>query len=278
MNYCDSACADALVAMSRGVADVVARISKHGVVLRDLTPNNIMVSGDRYTARRPRTVDAAGRDGATVRGPDTRLHAPDEQPCTTRRRRGRLRAGGGDAYFILTGIDPYLGGSNRFSDHVDDVLDRFAPREPVAAEQIEHVRRYLGAPSVGAEGARRNLPRAASRDQILSEAVAAGVELVHCSEWDSTSWPLPAKWGPGSLHPASFMSGTAGIARFYLDLWKATGDRAWIGHADDLVEWTCERFPYIPRQSPPGLYFGMGALPWLMAELAGVSSDRRSTL
>jgi tRNA A-37 threonylcarbamoyl transferase component Bud32 len=276
MNYCDSACADALVAMSHEVADVVARISKHGVVLRDLTPNNIMVSGDRYTAidlELSTLPDATeppfeGRTPGYTR-PTSNPARPDADEVDY--------ALAAVTHFILTGIDPYLGGSNRFSDHVDDVLDRFAPREPVAAEQIEHVRRYLGAPSVGAEGARRNLPRAASRDQILSEAVAAGVELVHCSEWDSTSWPLPAKWGPGSLHPASFMSGTAGIARFYLDLWKASGDRAWIGHADDLVEWTCERFPYIPPQSPPGLYFGMGALPWLMAELAGVSSDRRST-
>jgi len=276
MNYCDPVCADTLAAMSRGVAETVARISKHGVVLRDLTPNNIMVFGDRYTV-----IDL---ELSTL--PDaTEPPFEGQTPGYVRPTSSPARPDADEVYyalaavthFVLTGIDPYLGGSNRFSDHVDAVLDRFAPGEPVVAEEIERVRRHLGAPSAGPEGTRRNRPPAPSRDQILSEAVAAGVELVQCTDWDPTSWPLPEKWGPGSLHPASFMSGTAGIAHYYLDLWRATGDRAWIGHADDLVEWTCERFPHIPGQSPPGLYFGMGALPWLMAELARVSSDRRST-
>ncbi|WP_407656134.1 lanthionine synthetase LanC family protein [Lentzea waywayandensis] len=70
------------------------------------------------------------------------------------------------------------------------------------------------------------------------------------------------------MHPASFMAGTAGIARYYLDLWEATGDEAWLKHTDKLLTWTVENNPVVPGQTPPGLYFGLGSLPWLMTDLA----------
>jgi hypothetical protein len=116
-----------------------------------------------------------------------------------------------------------------------------------------------------------------SADQILTEAVAAGHELVRRVEWQGP-WPWPSRWSPGSMYPASFMAGTSGIAWYYLDLWRATNDREWVRQAGDLLEWTFETFPFILGQSPPGLYFGMGALPWLMAELAGICDDRRAAL
>ncbi|MFD4669741.1 lanthionine synthetase LanC family protein [Lentzea sp. NPDC058450] len=114
---------------------------------------------------------------------------------------------------------------------------------------------------------------AVGADSTVEEAVKAGEELVRLAEWDRYPWPWPQRWAPGAMHPASFMAGTAGIARFYLDLHEATGDRAWLGHADKLISWTVDAHPVVPGQTPAGLYFGLGALPWLMTELAAAGHE-----
>ncbi|GLY47556.1 lanthionine synthetase LanC family protein [Lentzea sp. NBRC 102530] len=113
-------------------------------------------------------------------------------------------------------------------------------------------------------------------DSTVEEAVEAGEELVRLTEWDRHPWPWPQRWAPGAMHPASFMAGTAGIARFYLDLHEATGDGAWLGHADQLLTWTVDTNPVVPGQTPPGLYFGLGALPWLMTDLAAAGHEPES--
>ena len=278
-NYRDRADADALTSACRKVAGLVTQLRSHGVLLRDLTPNNIMVAGDRYTMIDLELSSLAGSAEPAYTGYTPGYARPGD---------GGRSEDAGDveyalaaiAHLVLTGIDPYLGPTASFASHVDAVLAEFGPlnRGAVAA-QVAQVRRQLGAGGPARRPAWTAARRAGpSPEQVLTEAVAAGRELVRRVEWGSRSWPWPQRWSPGAVHPASFMAGTSGIAQYYLDLWQATSDREWVGHADDLLEWTFQAFPFVPGQSPPGLYFGVGALPWLMAELAGLADDRRATL
>jgi tRNA A-37 threonylcarbamoyl transferase component Bud32/cytochrome c553 len=272
-NYCGRTDVDSLTSICRKVSDLATRVTSHGVLLRDLSPNNIMVSGDHYTMIDLELSALAGSTEPVYAGHTPGYARPDDSGSPD-------DAGDVDyalaaiAFFILTGIDPYLGRTTSFAPHVDAVLAEFGP--PVSGATTAQIARARGLSSAGAT---RHVRSAASStspssDQVVTEAVGAARELVHRVEWSSHPWPWPRSWSPGSVHPASFMAGTSGIARYYLDLWQATNDREWIRHADDLLEWTFETFPFIQDQCPPGLYFGVGAMPWLMAELAGVSGGR----
>ncbi|WP_439658465.1 lanthionine synthetase LanC family protein [Lentzea sp. HUAS TT2] len=238
-------------ALVRKIRELVARVTAHGVEPRDLTPNNIMVDGDRvavidlelFRASRSTEPPFAGATPGYVPYRDTGNSFDVEYALTA------------IAHFVLTGADPYLDGATDFAPHVPAVLAAFGPSAAVAATAESEL----------------------GREEVLAEAVAAGEELVRRVEWDSGPWPWPGAWAPGSVHPASFMSGTTGIVRYYLDLGRATGDPRWAGHADELLEWSFAAHPFIPRQSPAGLYFGLGAMPWLMVELAAATGGRRAT-
>jgi tRNA A-37 threonylcarbamoyl transferase component Bud32 len=275
-NYRDQADVHSLMLACRKVSDLVTQVRSHGVLLRDLTPGNIIVAGDHYKIIDLELSSLAGSAEPAYQGFTPGYARPNGT--------GRS-ADAGDveyalaaiAHLILTGIDPYLGRGTSFAPHVSAVLAEFGPPcSDAVAAQVAQVRDRL------ARGDRASRPAACpaapSPEQVVTEAVAAGRELVHRVEWRSLPWPWPQSWSPGPVHPASFMAGTSGIAQYYLDLWQATNDREWVRHADDLLEWTFETFPFVPGHSPPGLHFGMGALPWLMAELARIADGRRAAL
>jgi tRNA A-37 threonylcarbamoyl transferase component Bud32 len=277
VNYCGPLDTNTLMFMSRKVSDLAARVESLGVLLRDLTPNNVMVLGDRYAVIDLELSSLAGSAEPQYEGwtpgyarPANNGRSPDAGDVEY--------ALAAISHFILTGVDPYLNVTESFSSHLDAVLHEFGPGSGgIVAAELEQVRTRLAAGGSGTLLVRQpSGPAAASQDQIVADAVTAGHELVQRVEWDSQAWPWPEKWSPGSIHPASFIAGTAGIVQYYLDLWEATKDREWVRHADDLLEWTFDTFPFVPSQSPPGLYFGLGAMPWLMAKLAAVADNPRA--
>src|SRR5262249_39580984 len=160
-------------------------------------------------------------------------------------------------HYILTGLHPFLAQSVPYGRHVGPVLDAFVPDGVLRAEAAEVRARLADPDSVGVD---------ATGERVLADALAAGPELARLVESDKHPWRWPERGSPGSVHPASFMSGPAGIARFYLDLWRVSGERGWLDEAERLLQWTVDVAPFVAGQSPPGLYFGLGALPWLMVE------------
>lgn len=273
INYREPVTTDALHDMCRRVGELADALRAHGVNPRDFTPNNILVDGDRY-----RAIDVELFELACSPEPSFDGWTPGYA-----RPRGEGRAGPDDGpeyalaavrHFILTGIDPWLGSSARIGDHVEAILDTFGPDDTGAvAADLHHVRTHLAAPAAAAPRRPASTPPS---EQVLAEAVEAGEELVARAEWDNAAWPWPQRWAPQLFHPACLHSGIGGVARFYLDLWAATGQRTWLDHTDELLEWTCARHPYLAGHTPAGLHFGHGALPWLMDELAAADPRRRT--
>lgn len=277
MNYIGPLRPAALLAMWRAVCDAVTRVQAHHILLRDLTPNNIMVVGDRYAL-----IDLE----LSVRTCSPEPRYIGWTPGYARVADDTGAADAGDAayalaaigQYIFTGVDPYLGRTVPFSSHVDAVLREFWPGDAATAELAQVRARLVPTAAAAPPVRRRPAPGTAVTppEQIVAEAAAAGRELVAHVEWERRPWPWPDRWSPGSAHPASFMAGTTGIVQYYLDLWHATQDRDWLRHADDLLDWTFDTFPYVPGQTPSGLYFGLAAMPWLMAELAAVCDASRA--
>ncbi|MEV6236059.1 lanthionine synthetase LanC family protein [Lentzea sp. NPDC051838] len=253
LNYRSVVSPTRLVELLFRVHQLVGSVESYGVRLLDLTPNNIMVDGSRLAV-----IDLEHAGLVDSPEPPFVAHTPGYVPPSAPWAASTEYALAAIDHYVLTGIDPFLGRDVRYADHLPAVLRAFAPidLEPTVLDDIW---RNLGT-------ATPSMPSGA--DRVVEEAVEAGEELVKLTEWDRHPWPWPQRWAPGSMHPASFMAGTTGIARYYLDLWEATGDRAWLHHTDELLTWTVENNPVVPGQTPPGLYFGLGALPWLMTDLA----------
>lgn len=266
-NYTAEVSAPALLELARGVRLLVGEVEARGIRLLDLTPNNIMVFGERLSVF---DLEHAGLVDSPE--PPFVAHTPGYVPEATPWAASTEYALAAIDHFVLTGIDPYLGRNVGYAAHLPAVLAAFAP-PGLAAESIElgPLRGESEAPTPIVSS--RSDSVGASADEAVEEAVAAGEELVRLVEWDRHPWPWPQRWAPGSMHPASFMAGTAGIARYYLDLWEATGDRAWLRHTDALLTWTVDSHPVVPGQTPPGLYFGLGSLPWLMTDLAAAGHE-----
>jgi tRNA A-37 threonylcarbamoyl transferase component Bud32/mono/diheme cytochrome c family protein len=258
-----------LLDLCRAVADLVTGLRGHGVEPRDLTPDNIMVHEGRCTAIDLELWGVASSHESPFAG---------WTPGYARPYRGAPDADDVEfavaavTHFVLTGIDPYLAPSEDVAGHIDDILAAFGPDDAeLVASELAMVRARLGAPALLREAA-----ASPGIDETLAAAVEAGVELVRRTEWDEPVWPWPRAWRSDLHHAACFYAGASGIARYYLDLWEATGDREWVRHAEQLVEWTFVHHPYVPKRTPPGLHFGVGALPWLAADLANLVDPRHS--
>lgn len=250
----------ALLDLLQRVHRLVRDVEAHGIRLLDLTPNNIMVDGDRLAV-----IDLEHAGLADSPEPPFVAYTPGYVPESAPRSADPDFALAAIGHYLMTGIDPFLGKSVSYAPHVPAVLDAFAPRDLDPAVRDDICARLGAVPPCRA--------RSSTEDFTVEEAVGAGEELVRLVEWDRHPWPWPRRWAPGLMHPASFMAGTAGIARYYLDLWEATGDRAWLRHTDELLTWTLDNHPVVPGQTPPGLYFGLGSLPWLMTDLAAAGHE-----
>ncbi|OLR93192.1 class III lanthionine synthetase LanKC N-terminal domain-containing protein [Actinokineospora bangkokensis] len=259
-NYTGGVAAADLRVLCREVAALADGLRAHGVEPRDFTPNNIMVDDGRLTAidlelcafaESPEPLFEGCTPGYGKPGRDS---DPDFAVAAT-------------THFVLTGVDPFVGIGHDPAPHVDAMLTAFAP----AGVEVEAdlVRDRIGAPP----GTTR-----CDTDQVVEDAVTAGEELVDRAEWDRGAWPWPSAWASEAFHPACFHTGTTGVAQFYLDLFRATGDRRWVRHAADLLDRVVSGTPFVPGTTPPGLHFGVGALPWLLADLSTLVDGRRAPL
>jgi tRNA A-37 threonylcarbamoyl transferase component Bud32 len=241
-NYRGGAEPAALRARCRAVTELAAGLRAHGVELRDFTPNNIMVDGDRLTA-----IDLELYSLIDSPEPPFAGWTPGYGAA------GQVDSDFGVAatvHFVLTGVDPYVGSGHDAGPHIPALLAAFAPDLP---DERAFVLRHLA-------------PAATAVDTVaesaLADAVATGDELVERTEWDRGPWPWPRGWATDTYHPACFHTGAAGVAHFYLDLFQATGERRWAEHAGDLLSRIAADTPVAPGSTPLGLHFGIGSLPW----------------
>jgi tRNA A-37 threonylcarbamoyl transferase component Bud32 len=266
VNYGGATDPDSLRDIVPSLRELAARAGELGVWVRDLSPNNVMVDGDRCTLIDLELAQLSDSSEPPFRGRTLGYAAEDDDNRTPAVTVSYALAA--ISFYVLTGIHPVLAQSEPIAPHVDAVLPAFGPSTGLPAD-AERIRRHLSPPTTASS------PHPAGHD-VLTGAILAGEQLARRVEWDRQGWPWPQAWSPGLMHPASFMGGTLGVVQFYLDLWQASKERCWIERADELLEWTYDSFPFVDGHSPPGLYMGLGSMPWLMAELATVADGSRA--
>ncbi|EWT00270.1 membrane protein, partial [Intrasporangium oryzae NRRL B-24470] len=131
----------------RHVAAALRVVHEHGLVLRDLTPNNLLVRADRTVAiidpelaiSADAEVDLSRRSGTAAYAPAEQLSGAAPEPAMD------LHALGALVLFVLTGEDPLLGVDG--STSTDAWLDRGSRRLSVPADLADLAVRLTGDPA-----------------------------------------------------------------------------------------------------------------------------------
>ncbi|WP_214409101.1 class IV lanthionine synthetase LanL [Sphaerisporangium fuscum] len=304
---------DQLVPLIRRLADLVHTVHGQGYVLRDLTPNNVMVmdGGDCRLI----DLEMAARPGTPVPRAFTPGYAPPEQQLSARYgpapgAEADMYALGATALFLLTGCRPALvpdrpAGPRSWDSRVEALVRVATQGDPVAAAlaplilgvmredparrwDLPRVRTFLDemasgpVPSPEPAGAYRLGTE--EQDRLLRDGLAHTLRTMTPG---TGSVPSPHLWPARNLgqsaDPCAVQYGSAGV----LALWARLADPARPGEGvppglrDDLLaglrtaaDWTVRRLEGEHRPSP-GLYFGRAGIAWGLHEAGRALGDER---
>ncbi|HLG63718.1 MAG TPA: lanthionine synthetase LanC family protein [Ktedonosporobacter sp.] len=265
--------------------DLVQTCHAAGVIIRDFTPNNVLVSQhgcklvDLELASTPETGHAP------FIGYTPGYVAPGTELLARQTVADDLYALGATLCFTLTGVPPHLLLTQEQRGTLEETLLPFL-RDIRLYDLLILAIRYLrpertehaSSPAISFPAASPVQPPASTELAFDGEALKANAgavarDLHQGAEWQSTDrlW-TQSKLG-GLFHPACFHTGTAGIAYYLCEVAQATHDVSYYEYAADVLEWTLSTHPFIPEESPAGLYFGYAAIPWVLALLADGLND-----
>lgn len=301
--------------LCESLIELVKQCHTAGVVLRDLSPNNVLITsaGCRLidlelaslvpTSERPFTGYTRGYvpQGAELDSRDAYTYD--------------IYALGAIFCFILTGVTPYL---NKYTDilpRMVDLLDNSTFLKNPCFSDLAATSLYLlttrelepkdsdspkgKTPEMGI------LPKEAltkasptwnsydedqvpagiishkqdfsnpefalplAREEIVQQATAIAEYLYEQADWEQKEqlWPFISPRGT-LFHPASFYGGASGIATYMCEVAHVTGNPTYYHYARHIMDWVLERYPFVPDETPLGLYFGYAGVPWMLSRLA----------
>lgn len=273
------------------LADLLDRVHAAGVVLRDLSPNNVLV----LDGGRLRLIDlelaviASDEVDRTVAGGTPGYGAPEQfagaQPSVT----ADYFSLGATVCFLLVGADPYL-----------------AEDEPAGRSLATRLRTWLsaGAPTVGltddlqeailglmadepdrrsttadlrrALPERHETPPSRQLPELDDDQWSAAVDGIVGHLLDSKTvsgddfWPLADSIAAND--PCNVQHGAAGVVGALTRCWRATGDDRLVDLIADACSWIEKRVAHeAPR--PPGLYFGAAGIAWALFDAGKALGD-----
>ncbi|WP_434748248.1 lanthionine synthetase LanC family protein [Paenibacillus amylolyticus] len=277
------------------ILDIVEHFHDKGIVINDLTPNNIVVLADGSV----RLIDlelAYVRDSKSQAKPLTG-HTPGYVP------RGRehsqrseysddLYALGAVYYYMASSIDPYLkyrqshlSAGQAYLDNLNDSqlrrlgslgIEIMSGRYNDLFEIREQLIKMCEEEKADSTGR--------VQDSRMNEAEMTAAEVLHQSElmanqlYDSLDFNNPHQLYPENsmskmFHPANFNFGWTGMVYGFHQLGQITQNRQYHQYARKVLEWILNHTPYVPEETPVSLYFGYGAVPWALAQTADALGD-----
>jgi serine/threonine protein kinase len=277
------------------IVDLLRQCHAAGVMLRDLTPNNILITPDGCKLVDLELAHLEGTSEPPFEGftygyiPIGAETAARSTPHYDRYSLGAI------LFFIITGIHPFLAVDEDITPRLESILNRFLRDDSlhdIAELAIAYMREARQADGLGGttqlsaalkQQATTAAPRrAAAREEaqamldeaaVLATTVAVADHLCATANWRSDDW----LWPPGKmgeqLHPACFHTGTTGIAYYLYEIGRTTGDPKYYSYAGRIMDWTLSTHPFDPAETPVGLYFGYAAVPWMLALLADTTGE-----
>jgi hypothetical protein len=272
-------------AVAGQLLDLLDTVHGAGIVLRDLSPNNVLVRPDgRLVLIDLEFAAAAGDRPFPIGTPG--YHAPEQlDESTVADFSADLYSLGALLYLLATGADPvfamdepdgrtvqqriaeYLaavGGYNEAARTIAPLVLGLVDAEPGRRWSLDRVRRFLTTPaaSTGPVPAVGAVP---ASDRLVTDGLDW---LVETMTPDAAERLWPAVCFGLQIDPCNVQHGAAGIAATLLQAYK-------LGYGDHLAEPLTRACAWIADRTRedtdplPGLYFGRAGVAWLLHD-AGV--------
>jgi tRNA A-37 threonylcarbamoyl transferase component Bud32 len=277
------------VSMAAQLAEIVAGVHAQKLVLRDLSPNNIVVTPQgrlrlidlEYAVPAGSRATAASTPGYAAPGvvPGRFGPVPAQQ--------ADLFSLGACIVFLASGVDPLLpddappqrGLSERLvafvsglGDHMPAVR-RLAPvlsgvlqDDPDTRWSLTQVQQFLAAPD-GTVPVKGGCPPAVPIDRLLAEGFGHVVRTLDPQE--SRLWPTR---NADESDPCNVQFGAAGVLAVLTRAAEVLGDQHLRDGVTAVARWVGSRLYDIPRLLP-GLYFGRSGTAWALHDAARFIGD-----
>lgn len=283
-----------MLRMGKHILEMVQGCHDKGIVINDLTPNNIVVLANGSV----RLIDL---ELAYVRSDESQAdpltgHTPGYVPRGREHSRRSsdqddLYALGCVFYYMASSIDPYLKYQQSHLEAAQAYLNNLSNTQlhglgSLGIEimsgkytELSDIRDTLVAMmehrETGSEVS-RNVPE---KDEVEAEEMLHQAERMVQALYDSLDFDNLLQLHPENsmskmFHPANFNFGWTGMVYGFNQLGQITQNNQYHQYACEVLEWILTNHPYIPGETPTGLYFGYGAVPWALANTAERINDQ----
>ncbi|MFI0206814.1 MULTISPECIES: class IV lanthionine synthetase LanL [Streptomyces] len=274
------------------LVDMVASIHDQGLVLRDLTPNNVMVADDGRLQLID--VECITEVGEVVTNSYTREYAAPEQIRASRigyipEQAIDLYAMGGMLFFLATGVHPNPASDDDSSgrclqDRWDHTLGLMAQTNPILRALSPAVRGLLAdSPDERwpltkvkeyLQDCRQVIPHEVSDSMQITDAEIRRIVddgLAHIAATMGDPRQAQALWSQqeksASADPSAVQYGAAGVMASLVHLAAHLRDAQGNHIIGQTASWIERRLENIPR-TLPGLYFGSAGTAWALHDAA----------
>jgi hypothetical protein len=278
--------------MTARLVSILAAVHGLGVVVRDLTPTNLLVRPDgsvtlidlEFAARAGASAPAIGTPGYV---------AAEQRKSAAAARTADMYALGALIWLLVTGTDPLLPPDvpaervvwQRFADWLTSIAEtndaaRLAgplilgllADAPEDRWSIECVRAYLAGTgtSEGAAAHSRDARRRCDRDRLLADGTDY---LLDSMTLESADWLWPASQYGARSDACNVQHGAAGVLATLTWVAGATGQERIRAAIRAACEWI-ERRLEPSQQALPGLYFGRAGTACALYDAAELLADR----
>lgn len=278
------------------ILDIVQQFHDRGIVINDLTPNNLVVLLDGSV----RLIDlelAYVKDSKSQVKPLTG-HTPGYVL------RGRehsqrseyvddLYALGAVYYYMATSMDPYLKYRQSHLSAGQAYLDNLNHRQLLRLgslgieimsgryndlleirEQLMRMSEQEQADLTGSERSLRMSEAGMTAEEVLHQAERMANKLYQALDFNHAHELYPENRLSKMFHPANFNFGWTGLAYGFHQIGQLTQNRQYHQYAREVLEWILNYTPYVHEATPVSLYFGYGAVPWALAQTAAALDDK----
>jgi serine/threonine protein kinase len=257
-----------------GAQDLIQKCHSLGIILRDFSPNNILVAPDGCKLIDFELAYLANSTDKPFSGFTTGYVPLGSEHLERITAEYDFYALGAVLFFILTGFDPYLGPGEDIMSRKGNLLSLFMA-DPTLSDLAEMALHYLtwppqprphSPPSFQSHTGLEVLPF--GWDDLKENVILVADDLYETANWQASSWLWQEYAHTSLLHPASFQAGTAGVAYFFCDVARAVNDPKYYTYAQRVIDWTCAAHPFDVSETPPGLYFGYSSIPLIQVTIA----------
>ncbi|MFI6741572.1 class IV lanthionine synthetase LanL [Nonomuraea sp. NPDC050451] len=284
---------ETVLGLVRRLVDLVATVHGRGYIVRDLTPNNIIVTEDGDC--RLIDLETAAMPGTLVGRTHTPGYAPPEQenspalgPCPGLE--VDLYALGATVFYLVTSCQPMLvkdqdEHARPWDSRVRTLVDVAVAGDPVATElapmilglmaedparrwELARVRTFLDGLTTGLEAGDGYRLATADQDRLLQDGLAYTLRTL---DGDAAARLWPSTGFGANADPCGVQYGAAGVLQLMASLAGTFPQESLTTALRDGANWMIQRLASERRPSP-GLYFGRAGMAWALYE-AGKALD-----